>query len=417
MKRLAGWTIVLMMILGSAAVSAQEEEPAVQATRLTENLHMLSTDQGSYTTNTLAFLGDDGILLVDTQAAGDAEELKKVVDGYGKGVPRYIINTHVHVEHIGGNAIFGASPVIIAHERLPERLQSGSFLFEEYPEETFPDITFSDSLTLRFNGETIRLHVLAGSHDDSEIIVHFTGSKVVHLSSLTNGFNFPSVDIHGDVLQFEKLVSRAIEMLPEDVVIVSGHNDTGTREDLLAYREMLAGTTAAVRKGIEDGKDVETLQEEKILDPWKSYAGSYVSVEKWTESLFEAIRGDKDLGKSIYEPVYRAWKQDGAAAAVALYFTLKREQPDEYGFGEFVLLGIGDKLSGKGKARDAVAFLEASLEDYPDSPYAYYVHFRLAGSYRDLGDKERAIRHCEKTLELRPESEAAKEMLEELRKD
>ncbi len=416
MQRLAVWTIVLMTIPGSAALLAQEE-PAVKVTRLTENLHMLSTDQGSYTTNTLEFVGDDGILLVDTQAAGDAEELKKVVDAYGKGVPRYIINTHVHVEHIGGNAIFGASPVIIAHERLPERLRSGSYLFDEFPEETFPDITFSDSLTLRFNGEEIRLHAMGGSHDDSEIIVHFTGSKVVHLSSLTNGFNFPSVDIHGDVLQFEKLVSRAIEMLPEDLVIVSGHNDTGTRDDLLAYREMLAGSTAAVRKGIEEGKDLARLQEEKVLDPWKSYAGSYVSVEKWTESLFKAIREGKDLRESVHEPLYRAWKEDGAAAAVALYFKLKREQPEKHSYGEFVLLGIGDKLAGRGKAGDAVVFLEASLEDYPESRYAYYAHYRLAESYRELGDKERAIRHCEKTVELRPEFEAAKKLLEDLRSD
>ena len=416
MKRRACRMIVLMVIVGSAAVWAQEE-PAVRVTRLTENLHMLSTDQGSYTTNTLAFVGGDGILLVDTQAAGDAESLKKVVEAYGKGVPRYIINTHGHVEHIGGNAIFGAAPVIISHERLPERLRSGGYLFEEYPDETFPDITFSESLTLRFNGETIRLHVMAGSHDDNEIIVHFTGSKVVHLSSLTNGFNFPSVDSHGDALQFERLVARAIEMLPDDVVIVSGHNDTGTPKDLLAYREMLEGTTAAVRKGIEEGKNLETLQEEKILEPWKSYAGSYVSVEKWTETLFKAIHGKEGPLQSVYEPLYGAWKKEGAAAAVDLYFTLKREQPDAYNFGEFVLLGIGDKLAGKGKTGDAVIFLEASLKDYPDSRYAYYAHFRLAGAYRDLGDADSAILHCEKTLELSPEFEPARKMLEELRKD
>ena len=145
---------------------------------------------------------------------------------------------------------------VIAHDLVRTKLRSGSYLFDEFPDSTLPNITFSDSMSLHFNGEKIDLVAMPGSHDDNEVIVHFTQSKVVHLSSLTNGFNFPSVDSDGDALMFETLVARAIELLPEDVVVVSGHNRNGTMDDLRAYHEMLVGTTEAVRNGLEQGKDL-----------------------------------------------------------------------------------------------------------------------------------------------------------------
>jgi glyoxylase-like metal-dependent hydrolase (beta-lactamase superfamily II) len=156
----------------------------ISVTQLTDHLYLLASGQGSYTTNTLAFVGKDGILLVDTQSAEDAEELKKAVDTFGKGIPKYIINTHRHIEHLGGNAIFGEEPIVIAHDLVPAKLRSGSYLFNEYPRAVFPDITITDSLTLYFNGERIQIRALTGGHDDNEVIIHFTESNVVHLSSL-----------------------------------------------------------------------------------------------------------------------------------------------------------------------------------------------------------------------------------------
>ncbi|MBD3850943.1 MAG: MBL fold metallo-hydrolase, partial [Acidobacteria bacterium] len=194
----------LVTCLNFSAAAAEEE--TVKTTKLNERLYLLTTDQGAYTTNTIASVGEDGVLLVDTQAEGDAEALKKVVEGFGRGAPKIIINTHRHVEHVGGNAIFGEDPIVIAHDLVPAKLRSGSYLFNEFPRATFPDITFGDTMTLWFNGEKIVLTEMSGSHDDNEIIVHFTDSKVVHLSSLANGFNFPSVDTAGDPLMFSPLV-------------------------------------------------------------------------------------------------------------------------------------------------------------------------------------------------------------------
>lgn len=412
MRRLSALIVISSIV---APVHAAADSP-FKVTVLTDNLHMLSTDQGEYTTNTLVFFGDDGLLLVDTQDEADAEELKKLVDSYDKGTPKYIINTHRHVEHIGGNAIFGDEPIVIAHELVPSKLKSGSYIFAEYPPATYPDVTVADKYTLEFNGESIEIIAMAGSHDDNEIIVYFAKSKVVHLSSLVNGFNFPSVDRDGDVLMFAPLVAKAMAMFPKDVVIVSGHNRTGTWDDLSAYHDMLVQTTEVVRKGLAEGKDVATLQKEEALAGWESYAGSYVSADDWIEYLAERILNGKDDRPTPHVPMYRVWKEQGAGAAIALFRQLRRDHADEYFCGEFVLLSIGDKLYKRNCLQDAVLFLEASLEDYPQAKYNYYIHYELADINKRLGEEKAAMRHCQRSLELNPDFDAAKMLLEELRK-
>jgi cyclase len=409
---------LMLTIILSGSMQAQET-PKIRVTQLTEQIYRLNTQQSNYTTNTLAFVGDEGVLLVDTQSDEDAEALKEAVDAFGKGTPKYIINTHKHVEHIGGNAIFGDTPVKIGHDLLPDRLRRGSFLFSEYPDATFPDITVSDSLTLYFNGEKIRIVAIPGSHDDHEIIVHFTQSKVVHLSSLVNGFNFPSVDADGDVLKFPDCVAKAMALLPHDVVIVSGHNENGTWDDLQKYHDMLVQTTAIVKSGLDAGKDAATLQKEKVLDEWKAYAGSYVSVDDWIEYLVKGLeRQSSEPEKlSVFEPLYYTWKEKGAVAAVELYRQLKRDQEDKYKLGEFNLLVIGDKLLNKALYQDAAEFLKLSLEEYPESSYGYYTSYELAVCYKELGNREQAIPYAEKSLELKPDFKAATTLLEELKKN
>ncbi len=400
--------------VGGVLQAATDQSTPFATVRLTDTLYLLSTDQGEYTTNTIASVGPDGLLLVDTQAEGDAEALQAVVDAFGAGSPKIIINTHRHVEHVGGNAIFGDDPIVIAHELVPAKLQSGSYLFNEFPDATLPDITFSDAITLRFNGEEIRLMAFPGSHDDNEIIVHFVGSKVVHLSSLANGFNFPSVDGDGDPLMFAPLVERAIAILPSDVVIVSGHNRTGSVDDLKAYHAMLVATEETVRHGLAAGLDGEQLKQQHVLDEWAAYAGSYVSLDEWVDSLVSSMQPRDEEKPAVYEQMYFALKSDGAAAAASLYLKLKKDHADEYRFTEIDLLVIGDKLLEKGRAEEAVAMLELSLAEYPDSSYVYYVNYELALAHRILGNREAAIRCCRKALELSPENEMVAGLLREL---
>ena len=319
------------------------------------------------------------------------------------------------MEHVGGNAVFGQDPVIIGHELIRKKLRSGSYLFEEFPEISMPDIGITDSVHLYFNGEMIRIIPMCGSHDDNEVIVHFTGSKVVHLSSLVNGLNFPSVDADGDVLKFEEIVSKAIDLLPDDVIIVSGHNSNCTRADLYDYVDMLHRTTAIVRAGLEAGKTVEQMQEEKVLAGFEKYNHSYVSPEGWIGYLARGIKKEPRK-KTIYEPLYYAYKEDGIDAAIEKYKELKAEHPDEYNFDDVYLINIGGKLQVKQKYVESIKLLQLCLSEYPESKYLYYTHYLISESLKETGDIKKAISHCEKSLKAKSDFQAASRLLEELKK-
>lgn len=398
---------------------AQAWNPSIEVSSLGEGLYRLTTDQGAYTTNSLVFVGSDGVLLVDTQSEGDAAALKRLVDGFHRGDPKIIILTHRHVEHVGGVAAFGEEPLVMGHDLVRIKLRSGSYLFDEFPDATLPDLSFADRMKLFFNGEEIDLVAMAGSHDDNEIMVHFRDHEVVHLSSLTNGFNLPSADGDGDVLAFAPLIARAMEELPEDVVIVSGHNDNGTWADLQPYHDMLVGTVGAVRAGMANGLSLEELREAKVLDPWEAYAGSYVSTDQWIEYIVDAIESPKDPDpkKDIFAELYHTLNDHGTEAALARFLVLKSEHEDEYDFNEFVLLAVGSKLLAKDRAEPASAFLELSTEEYPESEYLYYTYYLLAQAHLGLEQTADALAACRKALELKPDNAAIASLLVEIEGD
>lgn len=409
---LVGWVLIPAVVVA---------EDYFQVTILAPDLLMLSTDQGSYSNNSLVFTGKDGVLLVDTHHGTDGNALKEFVDGLGLGAPKYIINTHRHVEHIGGNALFGPDPIVVAHKLLPEKLRSGTFLFNEYPPESFPDITFEDSLEINFNGEVIRLVNIGGSHDDNEIMVYFTHHGIAHVSSVVNGFNFPSVDGDGDVLLFESMTRRLMVLLPEDTRLISGHNGkvngfdfVGSWEMLPAYADMMNSSIEIVRHGLAAGKTTEQMQEAGILDEYKDYAGSYVGTDGWIEYVVDALTVPRETRSDICKPIHDAWKKDGAEAAVDLYRELLQTQEEEYDFSEYVLTSIGGKLFARGLYADSVEFLEGSLEMNPDSEFGYYTHFLAARSLEQLAVFDQAMSHCQESIRLEPDFTQASDLLTRL---
>jgi cyclase len=413
-------TVVFCLLTITTTAIAMTDDH-FQVTTLAPDLLMLSTDQGSYSNNSLLFTGPDGLLLVDTHHKNDAEAFKAFVENLGFGPPKYIINTHRHIEHIGGNGLFGAEPVVITHQLFPEKLRSGTFLFSEYPAEAFPDITFDDTLEITFNNEIIRLVNIGGSHDDNEIMVYFTKHGIAHTSSVVNGFNFPSVDSDGDVLQFESMTRQLMTLLPPGTRVVSGHNGkatgydfVGTREQLPAYADMMKDTVNIVRQQLAEGKTQEDMQEAGIFDAYEQYAGSYVSTDGWINYVVDALTVPRETRDDICKPVYEAWKQDGAEAAVERYRYLLKNQQEEYDFSEYVLMSIGSKLYNNGHYQDAIVFLMGSINMYPESNYGYYTHYLAAKGLQKLGRDEEAIAQGRDSVKLNGDFAEASSLLDEL---
>jgi len=241
----------------------------------------------------------------------------------------------------------------------------------------------------------------------------------VHLSSLVNGFNFPSVDADGDALRFPELAERAMALLPRDVRIISGHSPrgerrTGTWSDLQAYRDMMARCIEIVRNGLAQGRDVAALQRDSVLSQYASYARSYVSANDWIAELAARLQRPRDTRPTVFPPLYETWRSQGAAAAVARFSELRRDHAAEYLINDLDLLVIGIKLVSNDHPQDAVAFLEGSLREYPNGALNYYAHYQLAKAHRRLGNVDAARRACQRALELNPSYALATALLAEL---
>ncbi len=409
------------VILGGATLLALQGhakgDPVFEVKQLADHVYELSTDGGGYTVKVVASVGEDGVLLVDSGQKEAVEELRDAVLAFGKGLPRIIISTHAHVEHIGGNATFGKDATIIGHENLRKRLKTGLYLFDEFPEAALPDIGFADSLSVYFNGERIRLHAFPGAHDDSDIIIWFTKSGVACVGGLSNGKHFPSVDkVGGDVLKYPGTVERVMKLLPQDVTIVPGHGEDGSMGDYRAFHAMLVATTGIVRQGVEAGKDADALIKEDVLHDWRGWEASYVSVDQWIRYLANGLTG-VERKPSIYEPMYYAIRDLGSAAAVQRYHDLKKTEGGVYAFSENDLVFIGYKLFENGRVEESAPFLEAALVQSPEGAYAYLCHDCLGQAYAARGDTVRAVHAYGRSLELNPENSHATEMLKELRKE
>lgn len=385
------------------------ETSLVKISRLTPNLYKVSYYVG-YPVNGLISIGVDGLLLVDTGGKETADELKEKLKVLGNDKPAFIINTHAHIDHTGGNAAFGKGPVIIAHKILRHRLQHSNYIIQEYPDEALPDIMITERASLFFNGEEIRIIALPGSHSDNDIIVHFTKSGIAYLGDLAYGMSFPSVDYRtGNAAKYAEVVEKAIGLLPENTKIISGHGRDCSMDDMRKFQEMLEKTTAIVRNALAEGKNVETMQKENILKDWIPFSDEeYNTTDGWISDLASDIL-DPAPKKSIIEPVLVALNEGGPKAAVSEYYQLKNNHHTEYHFHAYRLYQLGRYLMEKGRHKEAITILDLNAVEYP----GYWMTFDCLGdAHLKIGNKEEAIKNYKLSLRLNSKNTHAIQQLE-----
>jgi len=256
-----------------------------------------------------ASVGDDGIVIVDDQYAPLAEKIQEALKGITDKPVRFIINTHYHGGHTGGNEFFQKQAPIIAQDNVRKRLEEGGqagnggsvhFEAKPQPKGALPIITFDHDITVHLNGEDIRaLHFPAG-HTDGDSVIYFPKSNVVHMGDdfVTYGFPFIDVDSGGSIDGMISGVEGAIAQLPPDVKIIPGHGGVSNLDDVRAYVKMLKETRAAVQDALAKKMALEQMKEKKILDPWKKYAGEFVTADVFLETLYNSLTGQKN-GKFI----------------------------------------------------------------------------------------------------------------------
>jgi|WetSurMetagenome_2_1015567.scaffolds.fasta_scaffold27433_2 cyclase len=264
--------------------------PPKKITELGNNLYEITLQP----CNIIASIGIDGVLLVDANYKEYRRFMLDEIKNLGGEKIKYIISTHWHYDHVGGNLVLGDdNTTIISSTYTKILLSSDQFLLGDsikaHPEKLLPKITFDDKYNLKFNGEDIELIALPGGHTGGDIIVYFKKANVVHIGDIIFADEFPFIDCEhgGSVFEMAKNIQKIIDIMPKDVKIVPGHGETYSIEDLKRYKDMIVQTTEIVMSKKNEGKTLEEIKKANALKYFKKWANSF-SKEDWIEYIYNS---------------------------------------------------------------------------------------------------------------------------------
>ena len=284
-------TLLFFIAFSTCIYSQNFDSVEIKATKLTESIYMLEGSGG----NIGALVGNDGIIIIDDQFAPLTEKIKTALSKISNKPVRFVINTHFHGDHAGGNENFGGQgAIIVAHDNARKRL-SVDYLFEALKQtqkatsyEGLPKVTFADSVTFHLNGETVHVFYAKNAHTDGDVIIHFKGSNIFHTGDVFVRYGFPFIDLGagGSIDGMIKAVEKLITVTNDQSKIIPGHGAMSTKKDLIDYKNMLVIVRNRVADGMKQGK---TLQQIADSDPLKGYVAVF---DKYffVESIYNSLK-------------------------------------------------------------------------------------------------------------------------------
>ena len=269
-------------------------------------VHMIQRPGGGG--NVGLFAGPDGVLLVDSLFAPLADRLVAAVRSVSDGEIRFLINTHVHPDHIGGNApLAGRDVLIFAHDnvrvRALERLRfprrGGSFA-PRPAAGARPVVTYNDAVSFHFNGEEVRAFLAPAAHTDGDTFVHFPESDVLHLGDVFRTTSYPIVDVYngGTLAGTVAALEQAIAMAGPDTRVIPGHGlEVVGRDTMIEFLDMIVDVRDRVRTMIADGYTLEQVMD---AAPTAAYDEQWGREATWTANDFVPIAFYELGGGSLF---------------------------------------------------------------------------------------------------------------------
>lgn len=290
---------ILALLLAATLVSAQDKEVTIKVVPVAGNIHMLVGEGGNIGLCT----GSDGTFMIDDQFAPLTEKIKAAVATITENPVKFLVNTHYHYDHTGGNENFGKSAAIImAHKNVRKRLSAGQFMKDfgsqvpPAPKEALPVITFTKDMTVHLNDEEIHIFHVANAHTDGDAMIWFKKANVLHMGDCFFNGLYPYFDIHagGSLAGVIKTADMILKKLDDNTKIIPGHGPVATKKDLQAFHDLLLDVHTKVAKLIKEGK---SLDEVKAAKPTAAYdekwGKAFLSPEKWTELVYNDLVRNK----------------------------------------------------------------------------------------------------------------------------
>ena len=289
--------LALLALLAFPALAQQDfSKVEIQAEKLSDNVYVLTGAGG----NMGVSIGDDAVFLVDDQFAPLTPKIEAAIAKLTAKPVRFVLNTHWHFDHTGGNESFGsAGALIVAHESVRKRMSAEGFIeflgmkFRAEPRQALPVVTFTRDVTFHINGEEVYVVHLANAHTDGDAIVHFRKSDVVHMGDIFFNGRYPFIDTSsgGTVEGVIAAADRVLQFSSERTRIIPGHGPLARRADLQAYRDMLAKVSGRVGEQVRAGRSLEEVQAAKPTADFDAVWGKgFLNPLRFTEMLYKNLK-------------------------------------------------------------------------------------------------------------------------------
>ena len=286
--------VVLYITIGYAQQDDMSDVQ-IEVTQLTDNIYALFGAGG----NIGLSVGEDGAFLIDDQFAPLSEKITEAVAAVTDKPISFLLNTHYHFDHTGGNENFSNSGVmIVAHKNVYERMSTEQVIsfFDKTippsPEAALPVITFTDEMTFHWNDDDINIFHADVAHTDGDSIVYFPKANVVHMGDLFFNGMYPFIDLDskGSMVGMIAGVARVLELIDEDTQVIPGHGPMGTKDDLQTYHDMLITIHDKVQTQINRGKSKESIIAAELTKDFDTAWGNGIlQSDQWIELIYESI--------------------------------------------------------------------------------------------------------------------------------
>lgn len=286
------------IILWSSVVAQRNfDSVTVRSIQLSDAVWMLTGSGGNIG---LSF-GEDGTFIIDDQFAPLTEKIKAAIAEIAKSKQpvKFVINTHWHGDHTGGNENMGKDgAIIIAHENVRKRMSAEHFneFFKSAtppsPKAALPVVTFTEDITLHLNGDDVQIFHVNPAHTDGDAVVYFTKANIVHLGDLFFWSFYPFIDVSsgGDINGMVAAVDRILPMINDDTKIIPGHGRVAGKRELRTYREMLSSIRDTILSLVRKGKSLDEVKAAKpTIDFDNQWGGGFMSPDRFVEIVYQSL--------------------------------------------------------------------------------------------------------------------------------
>jgi glyoxylase-like metal-dependent hydrolase (beta-lactamase superfamily II) len=284
------------VLLAAGTAAAQDEDFSkveIKSAHVRGSVWMLQGAGG----NIGVSVGDDGLLIVDDEYAPLSDKIKASLGEIGAGKKlEFVVNTHWHGDHTGGNAAFGVGATIVAQNNVRKRLSTKQVrpwgTTEPSPKAAWPVVTYENGVTLWFNGEEIEIFHVGPGHTDGDSVVIFKTSNVVHTGDQFFNPMFPFVDTDsgGDLAGYIKNVADIIAKIPPGAAIIPGHGSVANLDDYKKFHAALVKSVDSVRASLAKGLSLEDAKKAGLPQDVEPYAQGYLKAGDWIETVYKALK-------------------------------------------------------------------------------------------------------------------------------